>query len=1512
MNAFTRMRNLNLLLALAMILSLLFPYGGKATAAGEPNGGGGASASVTDAVYLLAADGYELTVNYVNFNVDAPPQKSNYVALFTSGASVTNSTYADKVFVKQYNAAIQVNAHDVVTQVVGRDPNGNWPASTLVDIPPGGYVLLASDPSWATSNYRKPLLEHYTLGGTVGLYRNGAKVSASDFIQPTLIVAAPSGTKTETASFPVEGRVLHYTADANLRVTVGGAEAAISPDGSFSKVVTLAEGLNPIKIELLKNQTKLDEKTISISYKNPDKPHIQVEAAPDDISIDVQGEMKDIDYIDTDITGISDIIALFTREYSDTIAVPQYNVAVQVDQNNRVLKVVNPAVGNNPPSWVGDPALAIPEGGYVLMAQDDSYANKYFKRYLATKFKVGDLIKLRKDGVVVPVTELMSGKGPQARLTVTNFPMYTVTSSTENIAGKITNAADYSALTLKINGTAAAIAADGTFNHPLPLTEGVNYVDIRVSKGSEEHDAKQLIIYSRPDFSSEKKVILWVDQAANARKFQTEQSVKDYLLQAKDAGITTIAFDVKGVEGYVSYKKNDLTNRPYASAITAPGKAGVNPNLDLLELFTRYAHELGLDIHAAFNTFAEGSIASNEYALLNEHPDWEEHVLQTDNQIKRLRESNKQGLVAFVNPHNDEVVQFQLKTMEEVMKNYDIDGVILDRTRFDNESADFSDLTKGKFAQYLAARGKTLNKWPDDVYKYVNGVRVNGPLIADWWAFRSATIKDFVVKTRELADRYAAVKNRKIEVSAYVGSWFESYYLNGVHWGSTEFRYDERLGLPDGYVYTDDYYETGYIQQLDFLMIGAYQTTRQEIEKYITLGNIVTRTERPMYAGIAMNNVQDPDLQRLVFQAGLETTHGLMLFDASQVNWDVAKAALRNEPYVKDYQVGVSLPKTPDQFLEANFHNVNLVEGNINVITESFGYSTGAGRYAVEAVVDASGKVTRMPNRTNAVNWSWTVPEDTNSVIPPGGFVVTSLDPSGTRTRRQLVANSFNIGDEVRASKLKGMLANEGKTVSTPYAAVTGSVEVLGPGKAEVTVNGSQAPISGNGSFAVDVPLQIGDNTVTVEVYVDGYLTNRKSFTMKRTGGDSGVYVPAVPKLVNTETVTAPDGRRQVNARFDSAELTREIERAFGSQTGGGATVTLTVPDNAPIVSVHLPADSLRKAAGLSENGSIRLVSQIGSVTLPIPLLGESLAEGASEVIVVMDAMSDDSSAALFRLADTDADAKWIGAPMRYSLTVAGASGAQALDLGNAYVERSFTLPAPVDPSTSTIVRFDPATGEYRFVPSRFVKGEDGSTTAYVYDASSDGTYAVLTDPEDYADVEGHWAAPVVNTLASKQLIEGVAEDEFAPDQPLTRAELAALLVRSLALKLPRGGAGFADVGASDWFSSAVAAAAQAGLIEGFEDGTFRPDERVTREQMSVMLIRALEFAGIRLEAGSGETFADGDAISPWAADAVAAAAAAGLLQGRDEGKFEPSAYTTRAEGATILKRLLTAAGWLD
>ncbi|MBB3155075.1 hypothetical protein FHS16_005182 [Paenibacillus endophyticus] len=122
----------------------------------------------------------------------------------------------------------------------------------------------------------------------------------------------------------------------------------------------------------------------------------------------------------------------------------------------------------------------------------------------------------------------------------------------------------------------------------------------------------------------------------------------------------------------------------------------------------------------------------------------------------------------------------------------------------------------------------------------------------------------------------------------------------------------------------------------------------------------------------------------------------------------------------------------------------------------------------------------------------------------------------------------------------------------------------------------------------------------------------------------------------------------------------------------------------------------------------------------------------------------------------------------------------------------------------------------------------------------------------------------------------------------------------------------FTDIN-GQWHETAVQAAAEAGLVNGYPDGTFRPDATLNRQELAVILKRAAQLAGQPFASseggGNGHSFVDLDAADVWARQDIASAAAAGVMEGDKKNAFRPKAQTTRAEAATVLKRMLAFAG---
>lgn len=175
--------------------------------------------------------------------------------------------------------------------------------------------------------------------------------------------------------------------------------------------------------------------------------------------------------------------------------------------------------------------------------------------------------------------------------------------------------------------------------------------------------------------------------------------------------------------------------------------------------------------------------------------------------------------------------------------------------------------------------------------------------------------------------------------------------------------------------------------------------------------------------------------------------------------------------------------------------------------------------------------------------------------------------------------------------------------------------------------------------------------------------------------------------------------------------------------------------------------------------------------------------------------------------------------------------------------------------------------------------------------------------PPTFSDIASHWAEDHIMTAAASNLVSGYPDGTFRPDAPITRAEFVVMLVNALKLDGAGAAVSFADwdkVGA--WAQPAIQLAVQAGMVRGYEDGTFRPDAHITRTEMAVMIARALRLGGAQATATG---FADDTQIPSWAKAAVAALRELGTVTGRDGNNFAPHDLATRAEAVVMLLRML-------
>lgn len=174
-----------------------------------------------------------------------------------------------------------------------------------------------------------------------------------------------------------------------------------------------------------------------------------------------------------------------------------------------------------------------------------------------------------------------------------------------------------------------------------------------------------------------------------------------------------------------------------------------------------------------------------------------------------------------------------------------------------------------------------------------------------------------------------------------------------------------------------------------------------------------------------------------------------------------------------------------------------------------------------------------------------------------------------------------------------------------------------------------------------------------------------------------------------------------------------------------------------------------------------------------------------------------------------------------------------------------------------------------------------------------------------FSDCIGHWAEDDINYMYENGYINGISDELFAPDVNITRAEFAAMAARILELEDSGYSGVFEDVSEDDWYASSVEAAYAAGIVAG-DGGYFRPNDNITRQEMAVILMRICEPENGDL---SEPSFADWGQVADWAKEAVTQAVSLGILKGMDDNTFAPGAYATRAQSASVFRRVIEQTG---
>lgn len=171
------------------------------------------------------------------------------------------------------------------------------------------------------------------------------------------------------------------------------------------------------------------------------------------------------------------------------------------------------------------------------------------------------------------------------------------------------------------------------------------------------------------------------------------------------------------------------------------------------------------------------------------------------------------------------------------------------------------------------------------------------------------------------------------------------------------------------------------------------------------------------------------------------------------------------------------------------------------------------------------------------------------------------------------------------------------------------------------------------------------------------------------------------------------------------------------------------------------------------------------------------------------------------------------------------------------------------------------------------------------------------------SDISGHWAEASIKQAISDGIVTGYPDGTFKPGNTVTRAEFSVMLMNALNWQEPGTDLTFTDKAEiGTWAKQAVSQAVQAGIISGYENGSFRPNANITRAEMATMITKALKLAA---KENASTSFADDKEIPAWAKGSVAALKELGIVNGTGANEFHPSSQTTRAEAVIVLINML-------
>ncbi len=349
--------------------------------------------------------------------------------------------------------------------------------------------------------------------------------------------------------------------------------------------------------------------------------------------------------------------------------------------------------------------------------------------------------------------------------------------------------------------------------------------------------ASATIISMSAGSHNQKNNIMWLDLSGMWTRFTCPDTVDYYMDRIVDCGFNTVVIDVRNTGSSVGYK-SDIAPR----LLDWKG-VRIDPEYDYLDTVLTSAKRHGLTAYAAFNIFCEsypwfvrgGGILSGDTLT------WRSQNYIPGKGIVPAPENEGPG-TAFCNPALKTVQDYEQSLLLECASRYPVDGILVDRCRYDNITSDFSPESRRLFEEYA---GVKIERFPEDIYEWKlmpdsSYNRIDGPLFKQWIEWRASVIYNFFKDTRSKLKQV----NPDLKFGAYTGAWYPSYYEVGVNWAGPE--YDPSLHFDWA---TPRYKEYAIAPLLDLYTNGNYYKNISLDDYYRSNGLVKNETDSEWQSG---------------------------------------------------------------------------------------------------------------------------------------------------------------------------------------------------------------------------------------------------------------------------------------------------------------------------------------------------------------------------------------------------------------------------------------------------------------------------------------------------------------------------------------------------------------------------------------------------------------------------------------------------------------------------------------